>query len=131
MEKSMLTISAFGMMGMCLSLILRQYNKEMAMMISIVSSILMMLFLLDHIRSFLEMIASYLNRIQGGNLYISILIKILLTAYTADLTAQLCRDAGETSIASKIELAGKIIICLIASPVIVSVLETISGLLLT
>ncbi|MBQ4504983.1 MAG: stage III sporulation protein AD [Firmicutes bacterium] len=127
----MLTISAFGMMGMCLSLILRQYNKEMAMMISIVSSILMMLFLLDHIRSFLEMIASYLNRIQGGNLYISILIKILLTAYTADLTAQLCRDAGETSIASKIELAGKIIICLIASPVIVSVLETISGLLLT
>ena len=131
MGKSMLTISAFGMMGMCLSLILRQYNKEMAMMISIVSSILMMLFLLDHIRSFLEMIASYLNRIQGGNLYISILIKILLTAYTADLTAQLCRDAGETSIASKIELAGKIIICLIASPVIVSVLETISGLLLT
>ena len=127
----MLTISAFGMMGMCLSLILRQYNKEMAMMISIVSSILMMLFLLDHIRSFLEMIASYLNRIQGGNLYISILIKILLTAYTADLTAQLCRDAGETSIASKIELAGKIIICLIASPVIVSVLETISGLVLT
>jgi len=127
----MLTISAFGMMGMCLSLILRQYNKEMAMMISIVSSILMMLFLLDHIQSFLEMIASYVNRIQGGNLYISILIKILLTAYTADLTAQLCRDAGETSIASKIELAGKIIICLIASPVIVSVLETISGLLLT
>ena len=127
----MLTISAFGMMGMCLSFILRQYNKEMAMMISIVSSILMMLFLLDHIQSFLEMIASYLNRIQGGNLYISILIKILLTAYTADLTAQLCRDAGETSIASKIELAGKIIICLIASPVIVSVLETISGLLLT
>lgn len=131
MEKSMLTISAFGMMGMCLSLILRQYNKEMAMMISIVSSILMMLFLLDHIQSFLEIIASYVNRIQGGNLYISILIKILLTAYTADLTAQLCRDAGETSIASKIELAGKIIICLIASPVIVSVLETISGLLLT
>jgi len=127
----MLTISAFGMMGMCLSLILRQYNKEMAMMISIVSSILMMLFLLDHIQSFLEIIASYVNRIQGGNLYISILIKILLTAYTADLTAQLCRDAGETSIASKIELAGKIIICLIASPVIVSVLETISGLLLT
>ncbi len=127
----MLTISAFGMMGMCLSLILRQYNKEMAMMISIVSSILMMLFLLDHIRSFLEIIASYVNRIQGGNLYISILIKILLTAYTADLTAQLCRDAGETSIASKIELAGKIIICLIAAPVIVSVLETISGLLIT
>ena len=72
----MLTISAFGMMGMCLSLILRQYNKEMAMMISIVSSILMMLFLLDHIRSFLEMIASYLNRIQGGNLYISILDRL-------------------------------------------------------
>jgi len=127
----MLTISAFGMMGMCLSLILRQYNKEMAMMISIVSSILMMLFLLDHIQSFLEIIASYVNRIQGGNLYISILIKILLTAYTADLTAQLCRDAGETSIASKIELAGKIIICLIASPVIVSVLGRNSGLLLT
>ena len=129
MDHSILTVSALGLMGLCLTLILRQYDKELSILISAVISIFLMLFVLEHLRSFLGLIDSYLKKIQGGSLYLSILVKVLLTAYTADFTAQLCKDAGETSIAGKVELAGKIIICILASPIIVSVLEMISKLI--
>ncbi|MBQ6685670.1 MAG: stage III sporulation protein AD [Firmicutes bacterium] len=129
MDHSILTVSALGLMGLCLTLILRQYDKEMSILISAVISIFLMLFVLEHLRSFLGLIDSYLKKIQGGSFYLSILVKVLLTAYTADFTAQLCKDAGETSIAGKVELAGKIIICILASPIIVSVLEMISKLI--
>ncbi|MBR7149279.1 MAG: stage III sporulation protein AD [Firmicutes bacterium] len=129
MDHSILTVSALGLMGLCLTLILRQYDKELSILISAVISIFLMLFVLEHLRSFLGLIDSYLKKIQGGSFYLSILVKVLLTAYTADFTAQLCKDAGETSIAGKVELAGKIIICILASPIIVSVLEMISKLI--
>lgn len=129
MDHSILTVSALGLMGLCLTLILRQYDKELSILISAVISIFLMLFVLEHVRSFLGLIDSYLQKIQGGSFYLSILVKVLLTAYTADFTAQLCKDAGETSIAGKVELAGKIIICILASPIIVSVLEMISKLI--
>ena len=129
MDHSILTVSALGLMGLCFTLILRQYDKELSILISAVISIFLMLFVLEHLRSFLGLIDSYLKKIQGGSFYLSILVKVLLTAYTADFTAQLCKDAGETSIAGKVELAGKIIICILASPIIVSVLEMISKLI--
>ena len=41
----------------------------------------------------------------------------------AEISSELCRDAGENAIAVKIEMAGKIIIMLIAMPVIKGFLE--------
>lgn len=58
-----------------------------------------------------------------------ILLKVLAVAYIADFVAQVCKDAGEEAIGSKVELAGKIIIFYIAVPVMMSVLETLTKLL--
>ena len=41
---------------------------------------------------------------------------------------QLCIDAGQSSIASKIELAGKIMIMIISAPVLISLLDVVMGL---
>ena len=46
-------------------------------------------------------------------------------AYLAEFGAQVCRDAGENSIAAKIEFAGKIIILIMAVPILMAVLESI------
>ena len=125
----MVTVSALGLMGLCMTLILRQYNKELSIILSGIICIFLLYATLNHIQSFLELMNAYVREIPGGGLYMSILIKVLITAYAADFTAQLCRDAGEGSIAGKIELAGKVIICMIVSPILISILELISNLL--
>ena len=129
MEISILTVTSLGLMGLCLTLLVRHLNKEMALLISIAMSITLLLYALHHLRSLLEFLGSYFKALEGGSLYFSILVLALITSYAADLTAQLCRDAGENSIAGKVELAGKIIIFILASPVILSVMELISKLI--
>ena len=42
--------------------------------------------------------------------------------------AQLCADAGEGTVAAKIELAGKILMMTAAAPVLIGLLELVMGL---
>ncbi len=56
-------------------------------------------------------------------------MKIIGIAYVAEFGAQIVRDAGQESIASKIELAGKIFILVLAIPIINVIIETLLGLL--
>ncbi len=54
---------------------------------------------------------------------------MLAVAYIADFTALICKDAGESAIAGKVELAGKVMIFYLAMPVMVAVLELINRML--
>lgn len=65
---------------------------------------------------------------QKGNIkgmYVDTILKIIGIAYIAEFGAQITRDAGLGSVASKIELAGKVFILVLAVPILTAVIETI------
>ena len=62
-----------------------------------------------------------------SNVYVETLLKIIGIAYIAEFGAQITKDAGQGAIASKIELAGKILILVMAIPILTVVIETILG----
>ena len=57
--------------------------------------------------------------------YMGTILKIVGVAYIADFGSQICRDAGEGALASKIEFAAKIIVLVMAVPIIVAVLQSL------
>lgn len=57
------------------------------------------------------------------------ILKIIGISYIAELGASISKDAGLQSVASYIELAGKIFILLLAVPIITAVIEAILGFL--
>ena len=69
------------------------------------------------------------DNVTYGRTFFPVILKVLAVAYITDFTAQLCRDAGEASIGSKVELAGKIIIFYLAMPILTAILELIKTLL--
>ncbi len=56
------------------------------------------------------------------------MLKVTGIAYLAQFGMQLCIDAGQSSIASKIELAGKIMIMIISAPVLISLFRCSYGI---
>ena len=56
--------------------------------------------------------------------YIMILIKITGIAILTEFAVSVCKDANETSIASKIDMGGKVLIIAISLPIIKALLET-------
>ncbi|EGL16712.1 stage III sporulation protein AD [Paenibacillus sp. HGF7] len=57
--------------------------------------------------------------------FLKTILKIIGIAYIAEFGAQIVRDAGQESIASKIELSGKILIMVMAIPIITVIIETV------
>jgi stage III sporulation protein AD len=61
--------------------------------------------------------------------YVQTILKIIGIAYIAEFGAQIAKDAGQGAMASKIELAGKVLIMIMAIPIISVIIETVIGLL--
>ena len=62
-------------------------------------------------------------------MYLQTILKIIGIAYIAEFGSQVCRDAGEGAVANKIEFAAKVLIMVMAVPIIALVLDTIVRLL--
>jgi len=69
------------------------------------------------------------EKAQISQMYLNTILKIIGIAYITEFGAQVCRDAGEGAVAGKIEFAGKILVMIMAIPIIALVLDTIVRLL--
>ncbi len=61
--------------------------------------------------------------------YVDAVLRVIGVAYIASFGAQVCKDAKEEALASVIELGGKVIIALLALPVLTGILDTLLRLL--
>ncbi|MCL2351117.1 MAG: stage III sporulation protein AD [Firmicutes bacterium] len=124
-------IAALGIVAAILAVAVKRQSAEFALLISISASVLLLLILtpwLGQAVGILENIASLVNAASGAA-YIGLILKIICVAYIAEFASQVCADAGESAIASKIELGGKVIIMVISAPIISGLVSLIAGIL--
>lgn len=125
----LIRIGILGITSAILILVIKNHRPEIGLQISLVFGAMVMVFLATRIRTVLDLIEIYLDRANVSGIYVTTLFKIIGMAYLTEFAAECCRDASQNSIASKIELAGKVLIIITAMPVITSVMNIIVGLL--
>lgn len=119
-----------GLTATFIIVVVRQVQaKEMALLISLVTGALMFLLLVDRIGAVVQVLSDLSDRAGINRFYLTTVLKIIGIAYVGEFGAQVCRDAGENAIASKVELATKVLIMVLAIPIIVAILESIVKLL--
>jgi stage III sporulation protein AD len=126
-EKSLeiLQITSLGIVAAIIVVVLRSYNPEIAMQVSLITGIVIFLLLASKLNAVLDMLERLSNRANIDSIYFITMLKIIGISYIAEFGAEICKDAGETAIASKIELAGKVIIVILAVPIMSSLVELI------
>ncbi|MGQ9497859.1 MAG: stage III sporulation protein AD [Desulfotomaculales bacterium] len=122
-------IVGFGLIATVLVVVLRQEKPELALLLSIGAGILLFFMVLAKIGAVINVLRDLSVRANVNLLYLGIILKIVGIAYIADFGAQLCRDAGENALASKIEFAAKILILVLAIPIVMAVLDTLMSVL--
>lgn len=105
--------------------VIKAQRPEIAIQISIAAGIIVFTMILGKISAVIELLNSYAERININTVYISTLLKIVGIAYIAEFGAEVCKDAGESAIASKVELAGKVVIIVLAVPILTSLMDLI------
>lgn len=120
-----LQIVGIGLVSTIIIIILRKQKPEIAVQVSIVTGIVIFMLLASRLTSIIELLDSYADRADIKPVYFTTVLKVTGIAYITEFGAEICRDAGEGSVASKIEMAGKVIIVLLAIPIITSLLDLI------
>lgn len=118
-------VLGFSLVVTVLLLIVRKERPEMAIPISIAASALILIGLMKNIAQILSVFESLASKARINSSYLKLVVKIVGIAYLAGFGAQICKDAGENSMAAKIELAGKIFILSLGVPIMAGLLEMI------
>lgn len=118
-------IVAIGLVAAILSVLIKNEKPEIGIYISLVAGVIIFLFIVTKLQSVVEILSQLANKINIDSIYLSTILKIVGIAYIAEFGAQVCKDAGEGVMASKIEFAGKILIMVMAVPILVSLMDLI------
>lgn len=109
--------------------LLKQYKPEFVIHVSILAGIIIFGMVVFKLSSIIELLQSLSNKLGVNSKFFMILIKITGIAYLSEFAVNVCKDSGETAIASKVEVAAKIIIIGMSIPIVAALLETIISIL--
>ena len=125
----MIQIVGFGLIATVLILIVKEQKAMVAFLLAAFAGIVIFLALIGKISEIIAMLERLADQSNVNMVFFQTILKIIGIAYIAEFGAQVVRDAGQEAIASKIELAGKVLIMVLAIPIISVIVETVMKLM--
>jgi len=122
-------IIGIGIIALIITIILKQYKKEYALYTFIIAGIFILLISLSQISGVINLLKDISSRANINSQFLGIILKITGIAILTEFAVSICQDSGESAIASKIDIGGKVIIISLSLPIISALLETILGVL--
>lgn len=100
-------IIGVGLIALIIIVVIRQYKPEFTMYVSIIAGAIILFLVLDKVTGIITLLTSLSKKTGINSEYLSILLKITGIAILTEFAVSICKDAGETAIASKVDLEGK------------------------
>jgi|SRR5690625_1791222 len=122
-------IVALGLLASLLYIVLKDIHAPFAFLIVFITTIFIFLFVVQQIELVFQVIHTLGEKANVDHFYLQTIFKIIGIAYITEIGSHLTKDAGLQSVATNIELAGKIFILILAIPIITAVIEAILNFL--
>lgn len=126
---SIFTIAGIGIVSTAFVIILKQYRPEFAFSAALASGIILLFFSVSCFTEIIKTINDFIDISNAGKEKYEILIKCLGICMVTKIASETCKDCGENSIASKIDLAGKAVVLTFSMPLFQEVIFIIKDLL--
>ncbi len=122
-------IIGVGLIALIIIIIVRQYKPEFTLYVSLLAGAIILMFLMDKLDAIISLLTTLSNKTAINNEFLVLLIKITGIAFLTEFAVSVCKDSGESAIANKIDMGGKVIIVSMSIPIISSLLETVVEIL--
>lgn len=107
-----------AIVGGIMAITVRKYNETFGMITALAVGVFIFVSLLDLMNGIIYEINVLIQGTGIQNDYIKAVVKVLGITYITQFGADMLRDSGESAIASRCELAGKIFILYLTMPII-------------
>lgn len=123
------SVIGFALTAAALAVLLRNYRPEFGLMIGLCAGIMILLVVITSAAPVFSQLQSLMQKAHINSQYAAILLKALGICFITQLACDCCIDAGETAIASKLELAGKFAVLLVSLPLFTQIASLAVGLI--
>ena len=111
------------------ALILKQTKPELAFAVTIAGSVILLLFVFEILRGSVSIFGEIAGNTGIDSSLVKVLLKMVGIGYLVEFSAGILTDFGQGSVADKLIFCGKVIILVLAIPILQSVLALIKQLL--
>lgn len=125
------SIIAIAVIGAILSVTLKTYRPEYAILTALATGIIIILLISQSIFSVIGSLQKIIAKTGINAKYFKIILKVLGISYITQFGVEICKDSGFNSIATKVDAAGKICVISLTVPVISEFLNIIIEILNT
>ena len=122
-------IAAVSLTAAFSALALKKYTPETAAVLAAGAGIVILTLILGRVTPVLNELKSFADSAGVSAGHVSVLIKTIGICFICRFASDACRDAGQSSLAAKVELAGKISVLFTALPLFQTILNTAAGLI--
>ena len=118
-------IIGLALVATILAGIVKVGQKDVGVLLTLTAGFIIFFMMLGPIGSVFQVLKELAAQANVSMAYLGTILKIVGIAYIADFGAQICRDAGEGALAAKVEFAAKILVLVLAVPIIVAVMQAL------
>ena len=127
MVLNIIGICAASVIGVVTAVILKGYKPEISLFVIIALSLLFLNWMLEVFGEMQTQFTALAEELEQNRSFYKVLFKIMGITYMCEFASGICKDAGYSSIASQIEIVGKMLVLLSGIPVLISVIEMIKN----
>ena len=122
-------IAAIGIISVIIIVYLKSVNNELAVIVGVASGILILLLSVSYIKEFILFFEEVAKTGGIDNSVFKLVLKIIAISYLIEFSGSIAVDFGQTSLANKIQFAGKLIMVTLAIPLIKNMIDFVVSLL--
>jgi len=122
-------IAGLGIAAAAIAVFVKNWKPELAMQVSLSATIVILITIFPYLKTAINMLKDISGQTGLDNSQIGLVLKVVGIAYISQFASELCRDAGENAVATKIELAGKVIIMTLSMPVIYGLMGIVNDII--
>ena len=125
----LLKILAVALVTVFAHMLVKQVKPEIAILISIVGSVVIIIMAVDVLSSVITTFYNIFKLTGVDSALLTPLLKIIAIGYIAEFGANICADAGASGVADKVLFAAKLVILMIAMPIVTTVIDMVVSFL--
>lgn len=122
-------IILIGVVTSVATIVLKQFKPELSILVSLAGGVIILISLINYLGQIVSSFTQIVNKTSINFSLFSSVLKIVGVGYLTEFGANICNDTGNSSVADKVLLAGKVIILCLALPIVSSMISTIVGII--
>lgn len=129
MMNEIIEMAGIALAGGFGALALKKYAPETSVLLVTAAGMMIFVTVVSKISPIAEQMNDLMQQSGTGTEYVPILLKTIGICLLCQFVSDTCREAGQASLAAKVELASKVTVIVTALPLFRNILDTAMGLM--